>query len=150
MKNHIITFVIAAFLGFAGGTLAYDIYLGVDDKDAEATEQAQNESVSKEEASAEKTGDTSGQSTASAGDNILQQKGCISCHSVGNLNLQGGATGPDLSQAFNNVEGKHGKPINEFLKEPTSAVMSSVIAGSPLSDEEINEVVEVLKQASEK
>jgi hypothetical protein len=48
------------------------------------------------------------------------------------------------------VEGKHGKPIEEFLKAPTSAVMSGVIGKNPLSDEERKQVLELLKQASEK
>ena len=72
----------------------------------------------------------------------------MGCHAVSGLNLEGGATGPDLTQAFNNVEGKHGKPLAEFLKEPTSAVMSSVIGGNPLTDEEISQVVEALKKAA--
>ena len=87
--------------------------------------------------------------TASGEESILQTKGCIGCHAVQGLNLQGGATGPDLSQAFKTIEGKHGKPINEFLKAPTSAVMSSVIGGNPLSDDEITQIVAELKKASE-
>lgn len=63
--------------------------------------------------------------------------------------MQGGATGPDLSQSYNNVEGKHGKPLDEFLKAPTSAVMSSVIQGNPLSDEQRMQIVEALKKAAE-
>ncbi len=144
MKKHIITFFVSLFLGFAIGALGFNLIGATDEK---ASETEKTESASKDEASAKKTETTP---TASAEDSILQQKGCLSCHAVSKLDLAGGATGPDLSQAFVNVEGKHGKPINEFLKEPTSAVMSSVISGSPLTDEEINEVVELLKQASEK
>jgi hypothetical protein len=54
------------------------------------------------------------------------------------------------TQAYANVEGKHGKPIEEFLKAPTSAVMSGVIGKNPLSDEERKQVLDLLKQASEK
>ena len=82
--------------------------------------------------------------------NILNSKGCLGCHAVDKLGLEGGATGPDLSKAFTEVEGKHGKSLDEFLKEPTSAVMSSVIGGSPLTDEERTQVLDMLKQASEK
>ncbi len=81
---------------------------------------------------------------------VFIQSGCISCHSVSALNLQGGATGPDLSQAYKNVEGKHGVPIEEFLKNPTSAVMSGVIGGNPLTDDERAAIIEALKAASEK
>lgn len=76
--------------------------------------------------------------------------GCISCHSVGALDVKGGATGPDLSNAYTQVEGKHGVPIEQFLKKPTSAVMSSVIGGKPLTDEELTAVLNALKLASEK
>lgn len=145
MNKHIISFVVSLFLGFAIGALGFNLIGGSDEKASEAATEETTESASKTEPAETKT-----ESTASTEDSILQQKGCLGCHAVSKLDLAGGATGPDLSQAYVNVEGKHGKPINEFLKEPTSAVMSGVISGNPLSDEEINEVVELLKQASEK
>lgn len=81
---------------------------------------------------------------------VFTKLGCISCHSVKNLEVKGGAVGPDLSHAYKEVEGKHGVKIEEFLKKPTSAVMSGVIGGKPLSDEERKAVLEALKKASEK
>ncbi|MGP3561442.1 c-type cytochrome [Geobacillus sp. BK01] len=93
-------------------------------------------------------GETANASTQDG--NILQKKGCLSCHSVSKLNLQGGTTGPDLSNAYQVVEGKHGKPIEEFLKAPTSAVMSGVIKSNPLTDEERADIIALLKEASEK
>jgi cytochrome c551/c552 len=95
------------------------------------------------------TADTAKSQIVSAEGAIFQSKGCLSCHAISSLGLKGGATGPDLSQAFGQVEGKHGKPLSEFLKQPTSAVMSSVLGGNPLTDEEIGKVVEALKLASE-
>ena len=56
--------------------------------------------------------------------------GCIACHAVSALEVQGGVTGPDLSNSYVNVPDKHGVPIDEFLKEPTTAVMSGVIGKS--------------------
>jgi cytochrome c551/c552 len=108
----------------------------------QSTDEASDTQGQKEEAKEETT-------TVDA-NNILNSKGCLGCHAVDSLGLDGGATGPDLSKAFTDVEGKHGKPIDEFLKEPTSAVMSSVISGSPLTDEERTQVLDMLKQASEK
>lgn len=81
---------------------------------------------------------------------ILSDKGCVGCHSVKALGISGGVTGPDLSQAYINVADKHGVPIEEFLKKPTSAVMSGVIGSNPLSDDELNQVLSTLKLASEK
>lgn len=147
MNKPIIHFIISALLGLGIGYIAFDVIPGNDGQEKEVTavdESPKPDTAAKEEKETETT-------SASAGEeNILQSKGCLGCHSVEALNLKGGATGPDLSGAFKNVEGKHGKPVNEFLKEPTSAVMSGVIGGNPLTDEEINQVVEILKEASEK
>ena len=144
MKNAIIIFFVFALVGFGGGYLFSQS--GSQDQaatpDNAATEQSQN--------TAEEEKVEAPAPAVSPEGEIFNQKGCLACHSVENLGLQGGATGPDLSQAYVNVEGKHGKPINEFLKEPTSEVMSSVIGGNPLTDDEINKIVESLKIASEK
>lgn len=102
-----------------------------------------------ETATEEQETDDTTANTVSADTEIFTEKGCIGCHSISALDLSGGATGPDLSEAFNNVEGKHGKPLNEFLKEPTSAVMSGVIGGNPLTDEEINKLTQLLQKAAE-
>lgn len=147
MNKAIIQFIISAVLGLGIGYLAFDV-IGSDGSEKAATETNTTEVAT--ETNKEETPETTDTASATGEENILQSKGCIGCHAVEGAGLQGGATGPDLSQAFNNVEGKHGKPLDEFLKEPTSAVMSTVIAGSPLTDEEISKIVEELKKASEK
>jgi cytochrome c551/c552 len=147
VQKAIIQFVITALLGLGIGYLAFDVIGGkstdqnVATPDTEQTNESSDQDTNTEEKTETVTADS---------DSLLATKGCLGCHSVEGLNLTGGATGPDLSQAFNNVEGKHGKPINEFLKEPTSAVMSGVIGGNPLSDDEITQIVDLLKQASQK
>lgn len=152
MKKPIIAFIISAFIGLGLGYVVFDVLLGNGNEPEVASsneEATQSTTETDTEAKEAETAEPAEVPTASGEESILQTKGCIGCHAVQGLNLQGGATGPDLSQAFNNVEGKHGKPLNEFLKEPTSAVMSTVIGGSPLTDDEINQVVEELKKASE-
>lgn len=149
MKNSIISFVICAILGLGVGYLIFDV-IGTNKDDAPKVATNTDDSTKETASTTDDSSNTKAEPATASSDNILSTKGCLGCHSVSALNLQGGATGPDLSQAFNNVEGKHGKPINEFLKEPTSAVMSGVIGGNPLSDEEINQVLEVLKEASSK
>lgn len=147
MNKPIIHFIISALIGLGIGYVIFDVL--PENQAAEKEIVVTEETVPAETEKEEKQVET--EETASAGEeNILQTKGCLGCHSVESLNLKGGATGPDLSKAFVNVEGKHGKPVNEFLKEPTSAVMSGVIGGNPLSEDEINQVVTVLKEASEK
>ncbi|MEH7443287.1 cytochrome C [Bacillus sp. JJ1122] len=148
MNKPVIHFIISALIGLGLGYAAFDLIPANDrqDKEVAVTEESKSADTAKENAEPAET-----ETTAAAGEeNILKSKGCLGCHSVEALNLKGGATGPDLSQAFKNVEGKHGKPVAEFLKEPTSAVMSGVIGGNPLSEEEINQVVSILKEASEK
>lgn len=146
MQKALISFIISALIGLGLGYIAFDV-VGNSDEPAEVAKQEESKPASdskKEDQSAQPA------ETVSADNNILKSKGCLGCHSVSALNLTGGATGPDLSKAFENVEGKHGKPIDQFLKEPTSAVMSGVIGGNPLSEEEISEVVKVLEDASKK
>lgn len=152
MKKPIIQFILFALIGLGIGYLAFDV-IGGNDSDVSVASSSENEAETTTEANKEETNKDEAEATetvsATSEESILQSKGCIGCHAVSGLNLQGGATGPDLSQAYTNVEGKHGKPIDEFLKEPTSAVMSTVIGGSPLTDDEITQIVEELKKASE-
>ncbi|TCJ05204.1 cytochrome C [Cytobacillus praedii] len=143
MKKPLIIFVISALIGLGLGYLVFDV-IAPGQSQPEVAVNDKEDSKSSEEATEE-----TDKTVAVSDDNILQAKGCLGCHAVSGLNLEGGATGPDLTQAFNNIEGKHGKPLAEFLKEPTSAVMSSVIGGNPLTDEEISQVVEALKKAAE-
>ncbi|KOP71744.1 cytochrome C [Cytobacillus solani] len=143
MKKPLIIFVTSALIGLGLGYLVFDV-IAPGQSQPEVAVNDKEDSKSSEEATEE-----TDKTVAVSDDNILQAKGCLGCHAVSGLNLEGGATGPDLTQAFNNVEGKHGKPLAEFLKEPTSAVMSSVIGGNPLTDEEISQVVEALKKAAE-
>lgn len=146
MNKALISFAISALLGFGLGYLVFGVIMG----DSEQPQQAaQTETKATTETKEESTEAKETTSASVSEDNILNKKGCLGCHSVEALNLKGGAVGPDLSQAFVNVEGKHGKPIEEFLKQPTSAVMSGVIGKSPLTDDERKQVLDLLKQASE-
>ena len=147
MKKAIISFMTCALIGLGLGYVVFDV-LSDSNKSSDVVAKNEKTTTTNTE-TAEKTSDEETQTVAADG-GILAAKGCLGCHSVEALNLKGGATGPDLSQAFNNVEGKHGKPIDQFLKEPTSAVMSGVIGGNPLTDEEVKQIVELLQQASKK
>ncbi|ALC92349.1 cytochrome C [Bacillus sp. FJAT-18017] len=150
MKRSLVTFFICVFIGLGFSYVVFEIIGGQKDSAASSNNHTEQKDDAKKEAETAKQEPAEKVVEVSADTEILSAKGCLGCHSVEGLNLQGGATGPDLSQAFTNVEGKHGKPIAEFLKEPTSAVMSGVISGSPLKDEEITEIVDLLKKASEK
>ncbi|MBO0958525.1 cytochrome C [Neobacillus sp. MM2021_6] len=148
MQKIIISFVISALLGFGIGYLVFDVVMGDSGNEPQV---AQTENTDTNQAKEESTDskETAATTASVSDDNILNKRGCLGCHSVEALNLKGGVTGPDLSKAYENVEGKHGKPIEEFLKQPTSAVMSGVIGGNPLTDDQRQQVLDLLKQASE-
>ncbi|MFC3862008.1 hypothetical protein ACFOPQ_14660 [Deinococcus antarcticus] len=94
--------------------------------------------------------DTATTTAASSEGEIFTKRGCVGCHSVSALGVTGGVTGPDLSKAYVNVADKHGMPVEDFLKKPNSAVMSSVLGANPLTDDERTQVLNALKAASEK
>ncbi|CAH2714013.1 hypothetical protein BACCIP111895_01167 [Neobacillus rhizosphaerae] len=144
MQKAIISFVICALLGFGLGYLVFGVIMGDSEKQPQVTQTETKDSTTTKSPDSKETATSS-----ISEDNILNKRGCLGCHSVEALNLKGGQVGPDLSQAFGNVEGKHGKPIEEFLKQPTSAVMSGVIGKNPLTDDERKQVLDLLKQASE-
>ncbi|HEY2421783.1 MAG TPA: cytochrome C [Neobacillus sp.] len=146
MNKAIISFVISAVLGFGLGYLVFEVIMGDSSNQPQVAKTETKTSDSTKDQGTE-TKETA--TTAVDQDNILSKRGCLGCHSVEALNLKGGQVGPDLSQAFVNVEGKHGKPIEEFLKQPTSAVMSGVIGKNPLTDDERKQVLELLQKASE-
>lgn len=144
MGKYVAIFLICFALAFGGGYLFYQTQ-GNQEAAEDGNQAAEKDQVAKEDEIAKREGDSS----ANEG-RILVQRGCISCHSVSALNMQGGATGPDLSKAYVNVQDKHGVAIEEYLKKPTSAVMSGVLGGKPLTEEELAAVLAALKVASEK
>ncbi|GGB51999.1 hypothetical protein GCM10011409_32010 [Lentibacillus populi] len=156
MKVNSIIFIVGFLVAFTAGYL----FFGSDNSSANKDEQpAETQNLSDDEASADDNQAASDKSTAKSeeGDATvpaeaapLSRNNCLSCHAIESLGAKGGTTGPDLSNAFTEVEGKHGKPLEEFLKEPTSAVMSGVIGDNPLKDEERKAIIEALKKAAEK
>src|SRR5690625_181916 len=158
MKMNGLIFVIGFVLAFAGGYL----FLGTDSAEEAqetptptATEEGSSESEDTDAESTEEESDQEAEESADADVTLdadteaLARNNCLSCHAVEEAGLDGGTTGPDLSNAYEEVEGKHGKTIDEFLQEPTSAVMSSVIEENPLEDDEREKIVELLKEVSE-
>lgn len=152
MKKALISFAISLVIGFGLGYLVFGVIMGNSNTQSQAAAKSDDttktETTAKENSSDTKATATKEVSSANE-DNILSQRGCLGCHSVESLNLKGGQVGPDLSHAFVEVEGKHGMPIEEFLKKPDSAVMSGVIGKNPLTDDQRKQVLDLLKKASE-
>jgi cytochrome c551/c552 len=143
-KAAIIRFVVSLVVGFGLGYLVFDVIMGDSGSQTEVTS-SQTKTTDSPKDSVTKPAAT----TAVDQDNILSKRGCLGCHSVEALSLKGGQVGPDLSHAFVEVADKHGKPIEDFLKQPDSAVMSGVIGKNPLTDDERKQVLEILQKASE-
>lgn len=146
MKTNAVIFISCFVLALGGGYLIWGTDGSGDQVGTESTTQTDTDGGTGTEAEAEVA---EGEAVSSEAESLVQNN-CLSCHAVESLNLSGGTTGPDLSNAYAEVEGKHGISLDEFLKEPTSAVMSTVIEGDPLTDEERESIVEALRIAAEK
>lgn len=160
MKMNGLIFVLGFLLAFGAGYLLLGNSGGEETQDAPAPQVTENSSPEASDSEAtddsnsnadQEEADTSTEAdvTLDADTEALSRNNCLSCHAVEAAGLDGGTTGPDLSNAYEEVEGKHGKPIDEFLQEPTSAVMSTVIEDNPLDDAEREKIVELLKEVSE-
>ncbi|RYG73678.1 cytochrome C [Lentibacillus lipolyticus] len=152
MKVNSIIFIAGFIVAFAAGYLFFGGNSaadqgGQDTGKQEETANDQTDASGEQGAADEKTSE--GEKVVPAEAEPLSRNNCLSCHAVESLGAEGGTTGPDLSNAYNVVEDKHGKPLEEFLKEPTSAVMSTVIGDNPLEDEERKAIIESLKKAAE-
>lgn len=144
MKSNILTFIVALLVAFGIGYFIFNDNNETADNGGEA--ETSQEEIEEE---MQRPQEEEGEAVPSEAE-PLSNNNCLSCHAVESLAAPGGTTGPDLSNAYTDTEGKHGKPLDEFLQEPTSAVMSSVIADNPLSDEEREKIVEALKIAAER
>lgn len=98
----------------------------------------------------EETSTSEGTKTAASdSDNIFVQKGCVSCHSISPLDIKGNGTGPDFAIAYDDVQKRFGKPLEQFLEQP-EGTMSAILSASPLTAEEKQEVIRLMKEYSGK
>lgn len=139
--------VVNSFLVIIGFLLAFGVGYLLFNKDSSELSQV-DDTANQTETTEQNTEDLASMVPDEA--MALSRNGCLSCHAVESIEAPGGDIGPDLSRVFPEIKGKHGKELDEFLQEPTSAVMATVIAGKPLEDKEREQIVESLKLASEK
>ena len=72
---------------------------------------------------------------------------CLSCHSVGSLPwLGGGRLGPDLSKAFERLEGRKG--LSAWLFAPATSTMQPLFKNRALKGPEIHVLAAFLEQTS--
>ncbi|HJV46271.1 MAG TPA: c-type cytochrome [Bacillota bacterium] len=151
MGKSTLIFVFTFFIAFGGGYFIY--HPNAKTSQAAVEKQSSTKQQQSKEGETAKSGEKASApaaTTSSKEGEIFTKRGCVQCHSVSALGIKAGQVGPDLSKAYTTVEGKHGKKIEDFLKAPTSAVMSGVLGKQPLTDDERNAVLEALKVASEK
>lgn len=144
MKSNVLIF----FIGFM---IAFPIGFFIFQSDSQSTSMKETTETTTEETEQSTEQNEAGEEKREipAEAVALQMNGCVACHAAETLNLDGPATGPDLSKAYNIVEAKHGVALEEYLKNPTTAVMASVMDGFPLKDEAIEAVMEALRLAAE-
>ncbi|HLS23224.1 MAG TPA: cytochrome C [Pseudogracilibacillus sp.] len=144
MKSNAIVNSILVIVGFLLAFGAGYLFLGKESPEPEAVPEEQAETETTEESAEDLASMVPDEAM------VLSRNGCLSCHSVESIGAPGGDIGPDLSRSFPEMKEKHGKELNDFLIEPTSAVMATIIADKPLKDDEREQIVAILKEASEK
>lgn len=78
------------------------------------------------------------------------RKGCFVCHDVSSLGVESAAKiGPDLADAFADVQSRFGMTLENFLAQPTGTMSVVLATQIQLTDEEKTEVVELLRKAYE-
>ena len=77
---------------------------------------------------------------------IFYNLGCVRCHNIRTLNIKGGHVGPDLSDAYSNVEKVYRESLNDFLKNPTGT-MYFVLMFNHLDKENRKIIITELKKA---
>lgn len=90
-----------------------------------------------ERASAEQSVSLSGQ--------LFVEKGCVKCHTIQGLNLEGGELGPDLTTAYTDVQKRLGMTLEEFLEHPTGTMQIVLSSQIQLTEGERELVSEILR-----
>lgn len=150
MGKNVVIFILSFLVAFGGGYLFYHSTGKVTKATSEQSTQKEQPKEAAKAGEPAKASEPAKATASSKEGEIFTQRGCVQCHSISALGIKAGQVGPDLSKAYTTVEGKHGKKIEDFLKAPTSAVMSTVLGPKPLTDDERKAVLEALKLASEK
>lgn len=75
-------------------------------------------------------------------------KGCNECHSISTFSIESqNKTGPDLAEAYTDVQKRFGTSLENFLKNPTGTMQMVLKDKVKLSSDEKQKVIEYLKYA---
>lgn len=76
------------------------------------------------------------------------KKGCFVCHAITSLGIDSAAKiGPDLSIAVQDVQSRFGRRLDDFLMEPTGTMAVVLATQIPLTTEERQQAIQLLKLA---
>ncbi len=70
------------------------------------------------------------------------------CHQISDIGVPGGFIGPDLSDILNTVFEGDSTRVTLFLRNPTTPTMSYTWRRTPLIDDEVHDLVELLEYAA--
>ena len=91
-----------------------------------------------------------GASEIAEGKAFFQGKGCTECHAVSTFGLDSqNKSGPDLADAYADVQKRFGTSLENFLKNPTGTMQMVLKDKIKLTDDDKRKVVELLKYAHE-
>lgn len=89
-----------------------------------------------------------GSSEMAEGKAFFQEKGCTECHAVSTFGLESqNKSGPDLAEAYNDVQKRFGTSLEGFLRNPTGTMQMVLTSKIKLTDDEKQNVVRLLKYA---
>jgi cytochrome c2 len=76
------------------------------------------------------------------------KKGCFTCHAVTSLGIESASKiGPDLSIAVTDTQSRFGRPVDDFIMNPTGTMAVVLSTQIPLTQEERLEAIRLLKLA---
>ncbi len=91
-----------------------------------------------------------GASEMTEGKAFFQGKGCTECHTVSTFGLESqNKSGPDLADAYADVQKRFGTSLENFLKNPTGTMQMVLKDKIKLTDDEKRKIIELLKYAHE-
>lgn len=76
---------------------------------------------------------------------IFVRKGCVQCHSVSALDVEGAHVGPDLSASAQNVPARYGRELREYLRNPSGTMQLVLSQQIRLTPEEKDSIAAILE-----
>lgn len=87
---------------------------------------------------------------AAARGSIFERKGCQQCHSISAFGIKSATeVGPDLTNAYDDVQTRFGVKLDEFLAAPTGTMQMVLSSMIKLTPAERDSIIHILKELHE-